>query len=86
MSQRVMQVLRDFTPDVEVYSIDESFLRIERMQLLWPSHVDMGQAIRLRVRRWRGIPVCVGIGSTKTLAKLANHIAKRTPSLKVSLM
>jgi DNA polymerase V len=79
MSQRVMQVLRDFTPDVEVYSIDESFLRIERMQLLWPSHADMGQAIRLRVRQWTGIPVCVGIGPTKTLAKLANHIAKKSP-------
>jgi DNA polymerase V len=79
MSARVMQVLREFTPDVEVYSIDESFLRIERMQLLWPSHGAMGQAIRQRVRQWTGIPVCVGIGPTKTLAKLANHIAKKNP-------
>ena len=79
MSHRVMQVLRDFTPDVEVYSIDESFLRIERMRLLCQSHGAMGQAIRRRVRQWTGIPVCVGIGPTKTLAKLANHIAKKNP-------
>lgn len=82
MSQRVMQVLRDFTPDVEVYSIDESFLRIERMQLLWPSYAHMGQAIRRRVHQWTGVPVCVGIGPTKTLAKLANHVAKKNPEFK----
>ncbi|SMP51849.1 Y-family DNA polymerase [Noviherbaspirillum suwonense] len=79
MSARVMQVLRTFTPDVEVYSIDESFLRIERMRQLWPCLVVMGQAIRTQVRQWTGIPVCVGIGPTKTLAKLANHIAKKNP-------
>ncbi|MBV0881907.1 Y-family DNA polymerase [Noviherbaspirillum sp. L7-7A] len=77
MSARVMQVLRNFTPDVEVYSIDESFLRLERMRHLWPCLVVMGQSIRVEVRKWTGIPVCVGIGPTKTLAKLANHIAKK---------
>lgn len=70
MSSRVMQILRGLTPDVEVYSIDESFLRIERMGQLWPSWNAMGQAIRKQVRQWTGIPVCVGIASTKTLAKL----------------
>lgn len=79
MSTRVMQVLRNFTPDVEVYSIDESFLRIERMRQLWPCLSVMGKTIRRDVRKWTGIPVCVGIGRTKTLAKLANHIAKRNP-------
>lgn len=79
MSHRVMQVLRDFTPDVEVYSIDESFLRVERMQRLWTSPTAMGQAIRRRVRQWTGIPVCVGMAPTKTLAKLANHVAKKNP-------
>lgn len=79
MSTRVMQVLRNFTPDVEVYSIDESFLRIERMRQLWPCFSMMGQTIRRDVRKWTGIPVCVGIGPTKTLAKLANHIAKKNP-------
>jgi DNA polymerase V len=80
MSARVMQVLRDFTPDVEVYSIDESFLRVERMRRIWPSLTEMGSAIRKRVHLWTGIPVCVGIGApTKTLAKLCNHIAKKNP-------
>ena len=79
MSARVMQVLRTFTPDVEVYSIDESFLRLERMRQLWPCLSIMGQAIRKQVHQWTGIPVCVGIGPTKTLAKLANHIAKKHP-------
>lgn len=79
MSTRVMQVLRLFTPDVEVYSIDESFLRVERMRKLWPCLNKMGQTIRKDIRQWTGIPVCVGIGPTKTLAKMANHIAKRNP-------
>ena len=79
MSARVMQVLPTFTPDVEVYSIDEPFLRIERMRQLWPCLMVMGQAIRTQVRQWTGNPVCVGIGPTKTLAKSANHIAKKNP-------
>jgi len=77
MSARVMQVLRTFTPDVEVYSIDESFLRLERMRQMCPCLAVMGQAIRTQVQQWTGIPVCVGIAPTKTLAKLANHIAKK---------
>jgi len=77
MSARFMQVLRLFTPDVEVHSIDESFLCIERMGLLWPSWSLMGEAIRHQVRQWTGIPVCVGIGPTKTLVKLANHSADK---------
>jgi DNA polymerase V len=79
LSARVMQVLNAYSPDVEIYSIDESFLGLERMRLLWPSFIDMGQAIRRQVRQWTGIPVCVGIAPTKTLAKLSNHIAKKTP-------
>lgn len=77
MSNRVMTVLRDFSPDIEVYSIDEAFLRVEAMHALWLSRTAMGQAIRQRVRQWTGIPVCVGFGSSKTLAKLANHVAKK---------
>ena len=50
MSTRVMQVLRNFTPDVEVYSTDESFLRIERMCQLWPCLSGIGQAIRADIR------------------------------------
>jgi DNA polymerase V len=80
MSNRIMTVLRDFSPDVEVYSIDESFLGLDGLNGLWESPVAMGQSIRQRVRQWVGVPVCVGIGHSKTLAKLANHIAKKRPA------
>lgn len=79
MSARVVQVLSQFSPDYEAYSIDESFLRVDQMRLLWPSFTAMGKAIRMRVRQWTGIPVCVGLAPTRTLAKLANHIAKKNP-------
>lgn len=79
MSNRVMAILRDYSPNVETYSIDESFLSLNGLSNLWPAAVDMGQSIRNRVRKWTGLPVCVGIGSSKTLAKLANHIAKKQP-------
>ena len=79
MSNRVMSILHDYSPNVETYSIDESFLSLNGLGNLWPSASDMGQSIRYRVRKWTGLPVCVGIGSSKTLAKLANHIAKKQP-------
>lgn len=75
MSNRVVEVLSAFTPDLEVYSIDESFLDLSGFR-----HLDLvayAQQIRQRVGRWIGLPVCVGIGPTKTLAKLANHFAKK---------
>lgn len=77
MSNRVVQILRDFTPDIEVYSIDESFLRIENVAHLYGGAMAMGQQIRQRIRQWAGLPVCVGIAPTKTLAKFANHLAKK---------
>ena len=74
MSNRVMTVLRDFSPRQEVYSIDESFLDMEGM----PGDLTQtARAIRSRIRKWVGVPVCVGLASTKTLAKLANHCAKK---------
>jgi DNA polymerase V len=79
MSERVMSILRGYSPNVEMYSIDESFLSLNGLQGLWPCASDMGQSIRQRVRKWTGLPVCVGIGASKTLAKLANHIAKKQP-------
>ena len=75
MSNRVMSILREFSPDQEVYSIDESFLDVtsfKRRDL-----IKYGQQMRSRILQWTGLPVCVGIGSTKTLAKLANHCAKK---------
>ena len=77
MSNRVVQILRDFSPDTEVYSIDESFLRIETVAHLYGGAVAMGQQMRERIRQWTGLPVCVGVGPTKTLAKFANHLAKK---------
>lgn len=79
MSQRAVEVLSAFSPHIEVYSIDESFLQIETVLNQYPSATAMGQFIRARMKRWLGLPVCVGIGPTKTLAKLANHMAKKMP-------
>lgn len=79
MSQRAVEVLSIFTPNLEVYSVDESFLQIESVLQLYPSATEMGQQMRERMRQWLGLPVCVGIGPTKTLAKLANHMAKKMP-------
>lgn len=77
MSNRVTTILRDFAPDIEVYSIDESFMRIETVTHLYGGAVAMGQQMRERIRQWTGLPVCVGIAPTKTLAKFANHLAKK---------
>jgi DNA polymerase V len=77
MSNRVMSILRDYSPDQEVYSIDESFLDLTGFQSR--DLIKYGQHMRKRILRWTGLPVCVGIGSTKTLAKLANHCAKKQP-------
>jgi len=81
MSNRLVSVLRDFSPQVEVYSIDESFLNLQGMSGLWTSPTALGQAIRQRAKMWVGLPVCVGIAPTKTLAKLANHVAKKRSEL-----
>ena len=79
MSQRAVEVLSAFTPNLEVYSVDESFLQIESVLKLYSSATEMGQQIRQRMKQWLGLPVCVGIGPTKTLTKLANHMAKKMP-------
>ena len=76
MSDRVVAILRDFSPEVEVYSIDESFVGIDGFAGQWGEPATMGRAMRQRVLQWTGLPVCVGIASSKTLAKLANHVAK----------
>lgn len=81
MSNRVVDVLRDFASDLEVYSIDESFLSLEGMSGISQGDlVAYGQQIRQRIAQWVGLPVCVGIGPTKTLAKFANHLAKKNAS------
>ncbi|KAB8066285.1 Y-family DNA polymerase [Janthinobacterium violaceinigrum] len=79
MSNRIMAILRTYSPNVEVYSIDESFLSLNGLGGLWASPTAMGQDIRAKVAQWTSLPVCVGVGQSKTLAKLANHVAKKFP-------
>jgi DNA polymerase V len=77
MSQRVMSILGEYTPDIEIYSIDEAFLKLkgfERFDLQ-----EYGKDMQRRVTKWTGIPVSVGIAPTKALAKVANRIAKKFP-------
>ena len=78
MSNRVMSILSDYAARHEVYSIDECFVDLTGSLRLKQTSYDM----RERVMAWTGIPVCVGLGPTKTLAKLANHIAKKHPRSK----
>ena len=74
MSERVMTVIESMVPAVEIYSIDEAFADLTGI----PGDLtDLGRRIRASVHRGTGIPVGVGIAGTKTLAKLANHTAKR---------
>jgi DNA polymerase V len=73
LSERMMSVAGAFAPRQEIYSIDESFLDFTGVQ---GDLVPTCRELRARVLQWVGIPTCVGIGPTKTLAKLANHIAK----------
>ena len=77
MSGRVMKILEQFTPDIEVYSIDEAFLQFKGYD-----NYDLsayGLQIRKRVLKWTGIPTCVGLAPTKALAKIANKIARKYP-------
>lgn len=79
MSARMNAIYRTFAPDVEVYSIDESFLDLSGFPAV--DLVTLARDLRSTVRQWTGIPTCVGLGPTKTLAKLANHIAKKNGEL-----
>lgn len=77
LSNRVMAILSNFSPDQEVYSIDECFLDLTGFR-----HLDLaayGQEMRATLKQWVGLPVCVGIGASKTLSKIANHLAKKRP-------
>ena len=74
MSKRVMTILSDYAPVQEIYSIDECFLDLSNMPVDLREH---GLKMRKQVLQWTGIPVSVGIGPTKALAKVANRIAKK---------
>ncbi|BAU31677.1 UmuC-like protein [Microcella alkaliphila] len=78
MSRRTMDVLARFTPDLEIYSIDEAFLKISPKIARDPAAMtDLGRDIRSTLRRLIGVPVYVGIAETRTLAKLSNRAAKK---------
>lgn len=79
MSNRVMTILSDFSPEMEVYSIDEIFLH-------WPEDeefdpLELGTTMRKKVMQWTGLPTSIGFGPTKALAKIANKIARKFPQL-----
>lgn len=76
MSDRVMLTLSEFTPELEVYSVDEAFLNLTGFER-WGID-DYARKIKAAVERNTGIPVSIGVGPTKTLAKVANHIAKKS--------
>ena len=80
MSNRVMTILAQYSPRQEVYSIDECFLDLA--DITCGDLRQYGRDIRERVQCWTGLPVCVGIATTKTLAKLANRIAKKNPEIR----
>lgn len=79
LSQRVMNILGTFSPEVEVYSIDEAFVNLEGME--YTKLYDYGKKMKQRIFQYTGLPVGVGIAPTKVLAKLANRMSKKIPSL-----
>jgi DNA polymerase V len=79
MSARANAIYQDFSPRIEIYSIDESFLDLS--DVAGRQRPELARDLRATVAAWTGLPTCVGIGPTKTIAKLANHIAKKNPDL-----
>ncbi|MGE3803028.1 MAG: Y-family DNA polymerase [Candidatus Kapaibacterium sp.] len=74
LSRRVMSTLELFSPGVEIYSIDEAFLPLSSL----PNPVGALSEVRERIKKWTGVPVSVGVGQTKTLAKVAGELAKKS--------
>jgi len=84
LSRRVMRTLKRFNSDIEVYSIDEAFMDLSNFS---DNEVEqVGREIRETVLKWTGIPTSIGIAKTKTLSKIANHIAKKKQSGVTSLI
>ncbi|MEI6185552.1 MAG: Y-family DNA polymerase, partial [Bacteroidota bacterium] len=78
MSNRVMTILRDYSPEIEIYSIDEAFLKLTGFE----NHFNLneyGKDMRYKVTKGTGIPISIGFAETKALAKVANKIAKKFP-------
>jgi DNA polymerase V len=79
MSQRVMAILGQFCPDMEVYSIDEAFLKFNNFNYF--NLKIYTQNIQEKIKQWTGVPVSIGLGPTKTLAKVANYQAKKSGTM-----
>lgn len=79
ISRRITTILTSVTPRIEVYSVDESFLDLSELRI--PDYTAWGKTVREAIWQWVGIPVSVGIASSKTLAKLASDRAKKDPEL-----
>jgi DNA polymerase V len=77
MSSRVMNLLMNYSPDIEIYSIDEAFLKFKGFELF--NLEEIGHRMRYTVTKGTGIPISVGFAPTKALAKVANKIAKKFP-------
>ena len=84
ISRRVMRTLKRFNSDIEIYSIDEAFLDLSNFSD--DEIEDVGKEIRSIVLQWTGIPTSIGIAKTKTLSKVANHIAKKKETGVTSLI
>ncbi|MCH9662056.1 MAG: Y-family DNA polymerase [Gammaproteobacteria bacterium] len=79
MSGRVMRVLHDTMPEVEVYSIDEAFVRLDQLAA-GIDLVALAAETRAKILRWVGVPTSIGIAPSKTLAKIASRLAKKSAS------
>ena len=77
LSNRVMQILGQFSPNIEIYSIDEAFMNFDGVVIT--DFQDYGLQIKSRVQQWLGIPVSIGFAETKALSKVANKIARKFP-------
>lgn len=77
MSSRVMEILSTYTPNIEVYSVDEAFLKLDGFENF--ELTKYAKEIHGKVKQWTGIPISIGVAPTKSLAKLANRIAKKFP-------
>ena len=84
ISRRVMKTLKQFSPQIEIYSIDEAFLNLSSIKD--ENLLEYGNKIRKTILKWTGIPTSIGIATTKTLSKAANHIAKKEKSGVINLI
>ena len=84
ISRRVMKTLKQFSPQIEIYSIDEAFLNLSSIKD--ENLLEYGNKIRSTILKWTGIPTSIGIATTKTLSKVANYLAKKEQSGVINLI